>query len=204
MYDEKIIAELIKMKNKSARQRELQSYLFAQGFSKEKAEEYITKALEIDTQKNNDSLPLENKIKFGIAATLVILTLFLMLFIFPYKTFIHVRIFSIFGTIFLITGLYYALKYYKSWDKEKIEQKKNHSNNYNNEIPIPLLLIPMVLFYFIFAWVIENGQETILKETQIETVGTLVSGSSLSSRSFDMTDLVIEYRTKEGKKNSSN
>ena len=200
MNDEKIIAELIKMKNKSARQKELKSYLLAKGFSDEKAEEYIAKALEIITQKNNNSLPLENKIKFGFALGLVLLTLILMLFVFPSKTFVHIRIFSIFGTIFLVIGLFYVLKYYKSWEKEKIEEKRNVSNTPNSEVPIALLFIPMVLFYFIFSWVLENGQETILKETQIETVGTVVSGSSLSSRSFDMTDLVIEYRTKDGKK----
>ncbi len=200
MNDEKIIAELIKMKKKSARHRELQSYLLAKGFSEEKAEEYITKALEVNTQKNIDSLPLENKIKFGVATGLVLLTLVLMLFVFPYKTFVHVRIFSIFATIFLTVGLFYVLKYFKSWEKEKIELQKNATYSLTSEVPVIYLFIPMFLFYFIFSWVLESGQETILKETQIETVGTVVSGSSLSSRSFDMTDLIIEYRTNEGKK----
>jgi protein-S-isoprenylcysteine O-methyltransferase Ste14 len=200
MSEEKIITELIKMKNKSARHRELKSYLLAQGFSEEKAEEYIIKASQINTQKNKDSLPLENKIKFGVATGLVLLTLVLMFFVFPYQTFVHVRIFSIFGTLFLTIGLFYVLKYYKSWEKEKIEQKSNDVNSSTNEAPIGLLFIPMLLFYFIFSWVLENGQEKILKQTQVEAIGTIVGGSSLSSRSFDMTELIIEYSTKEGKK----
>lgn len=200
MNEEKIIAELIKMKNKSARHRELKSYLLAQGFLDEKAEEYIAKATEINNQKNSDELPMINKIKFGVSVGFLLLTLILFLFIFPYQTFVHVRIFSIFGSIIFIVALFYALAYYKSWEKEKIEQKNKFSKHYNIDVPIALLLIPLLVIYFIFSWVLENGQETILKETQVEAIGTIISGSSLSSRSFDMTELNIEYRTKEGRK----
>lgn len=200
MSEEKIISELIRMKNKSARHRELKSYLLANGFSDEKAEEQIAKANEINSQNNSDSLPMINKIKFGISAGFVLLILILYFFVFPYKTYVHVRIFSIFGTIFFGMAFYYALQYYRSWEKEKIEQKSKFPNQFNVDVPIGLLLIPIVLIYFIFSWFLESGQETILKETQVETTGTIVAGSSLSSRSFDMTELNIEYITKDGKK----
>lgn len=199
MKKEEFIAEIEKRLKRYDRLHDIRKYLTNKGLSEEDANLYLETARQRIYNQKVKQLPKKRILQFSISVAIVVLTLALFIFFLPGKGIRFSTIFSILGSISFVIASYFSFVYYKSWEEEKVKQSMEKKGNHY-DVMLAISAIPLIIMYFIFSWILSAGADKILKNTQEEAIGTIVTGSSYTSRGFDISDVTVEFKTKEGKK----
>jgi hypothetical protein len=123
----------------------------------------------------------------------------------PNKGFTQPTIISIFGSVIFVSSSIYARVYYKSWKDDEINRQLDKSTK-KDPFPFHILIpIPAVIMFFIFSWIMENGADSVLKASQIEVEGTIISTSSTSiyagiGKKVNFSSVTVEFKTEKGEK----
>ena len=145
-----------------------------------------------------------NKLFFYLWLTLSTSIFILVLFVLPHMQWAvgHNLLFSFLGSALFCLFAYLAFIYYKKWDKKfaySIGKPKFLQ-------PVIIIIwIPAIILYYVFSACFSYVQDNILKETQIEATGHIVSGSSLVVRKLiggeevSLSRVVVSFQTKDGK-----
>jgi len=204
--NEKIITNLIKRIERSDLQYQIKDYLKKENLSDQDAELYIEYAKRKIHEKRLTTLPKTKKIIFGLYLFIALLTLIIYIFVLPNKGFGNVTLISILGSIIFSGALLYTWVYYNSWKESRIKEELENEKKHGKGISGIFILIPLpaIIIYFIFSWVLENGENNFLKASQIEVEGTVISGSSsnynIRRTNVNVSTITVEFTTKEGKK----
>lgn len=131
---------------------------------------------------------------------LSILSFIVFFFILPRYNHTNTTILSIVGSIIFVYTTLLATFSNRSWRKDRIEEslKRSRGDN-NNGILFVISIFPILIFYFIFSWHFGKVSKDILKNTQIETIATVVSGSSFTTNKLDFSEIKLTFTTKKGK-----
>lgn len=201
MNHEQIINEIIKRIKRHDLNHSIKSFLKSKNIPEDKQDNYIQEAKAVIKEKKRETLPKKNKLIFGLFLFTAIASFILFFFILPKQNYTTYTLICILGAIAFVLSALMAYFYRGSWKAEQVEVQLNaKGDNSDYSILFVLGIIPSVIFYFIFSWHFENVQEGILKATQIDAIGTIVSGTSLTTRRLDLSEVIVTFITKEGKK----
>lgn len=204
--NENTITEVVKRIKRSDRLYQLHSYLKSQNLSDDEIESYIDAANNRIYESKLASLPKTKKIIFFVLVTIALTTLILFLFVLPSAGYKHTTILSIIGAIILSASLIYSWVYYKSWEKESIKQELEIKKTSHDGMSIFFIFIPIpaVIFAFIFSSILENGEDNLLKKTQVQAKGIIIAGSSntigVRRSDINFSSVTVEFQTKTGEK----
>lgn len=202
---EDLIIELVKRIRRSDRLYQLIIYLKSHGIPEDEIDAYIAAANARMKEDRIKSLPRKNKRTFAVLCTISLLTLIAFVFILPKMGFQLTTFLAIVGAVIFSTTSILTITYYNSWKEENVKREAEIEEKDNGWLSVLFVLVPIpaVIFSFIFMYTLESGADQLLKETQIETEGIIIGGSSNSVRvrrgSFDYSSVSVKFQTKDGK-----
>jgi heme/copper-type cytochrome/quinol oxidase subunit 2 len=202
MNKEKIITEILRRLKRGDLTHDIKSYLKSIDLTDEQSSQYIKDVKDLKRDKKRIYLTARNKILFGLFSVISVSSFIGFFFILPKYGFTNTTILSIIGAIIFVLSTLFALFSFRSWNKDLIEKSldvKAGNKEGSFSVIIAISLIPIVIVYFLFSWHFESSNKNFLKDTQVETIGTVISGSSYKSRRLDFSELKISFKTKEGK-----
>lgn len=200
MNKQEVINEIVKRIKRNDLIYSIKNYLKSLKFTDENIEDYINEAKAQIKNRKRKTLPKKNKLIFGSLIFTAIVSFILFFFILPKQNYTTYTLICIAGAIIFVLSSLMAYFYRGSWKPEQIELQLDAKGNSDYSILLVLGIIPSVIFYFIFSWHFESVQKDILKATQVDAVGTIISGTSLTTRSLDLSEVMVTFTTKEGKK----
>lgn len=203
VLNDEIVAEVAKRLKRNEFNFRIKDYLKANGVSEEDSELYLDAAKKHILEKTMAQLPVRNKAIF-ISAIVVSLTSFILfVFVLPAQQFTRTGWWSFLGAVLFTTSAVTALLSLNSWKINEEERPTYEDLKRPQEINLlsfigMISLAPIVIIHFIFSWNFDRVSDKILKENQVEVIGTIVGGSSMTSRRFDFTEVRVSFFTIDG------
>jgi len=148
----------------------------------------------------------QNKLFYYVWVSLALAVFVFMLFVLPYWQIVlnRVFIFSLGGSVICSVLILIAFSHYKTWNENYVRRIGKARIRYPF---IAVLWIPVFILHLIFSARISASQESELKQTQVEVTGHVIGGSSTQVKKLiggtpvtDLSTIVVEFETKEGKK----
>ena len=137
-----------------------------------------------------------NKMIFIVWSVVSVVSFVCFVFIFPYTNiFEFSTLLSITGAAIICFSLFNVLAYSNTWKPSFLKVRGKPKIDYGF---IVILAVPAVLFAFLISWRFDAGAKALLKKDKREATGTILSGSSQSSKSFDFTSVVVAFKTQNG------
>ncbi len=203
VLNDEIVAEVAKRLKRNEFNFRIKDYLKTNGVSEEDSELYLDAAKKHILEKTMAQLPARNKAIF-ISAIVVSLTSFILfVFVLPAQQFTSTGWWSFLGAVLFTTSAVTALLSLNSWKINEEERPTYEDLKRPQEINLlsfigMISLAPIVIIQFIFSWNFDRVSDNILKENQVEVIGTIVGGSSMTSRRFDFTEVRVSFFTIDG------
>ncbi|MGB5981347.1 MAG: hypothetical protein WBG46_04310 [Nonlabens sp.] len=203
VLNEKIVAEVAQRLKRREFNYRIKDYLKANGVTDEDSEIYLVAAKKQIRDEKIKQLPARNKAIF-ISALIISLTSFILfVLILPAQQYTSTGWLSLLGAVLFTTSAVATFLFFRSWQTKKEVQSDEDLRLSDGvdllSIVAMISLIPVVIVYFIFSWNFGRVSDNILKENQVEVIGTIVDGSSFTSKSFDFTDVYVTFTTTDGK-----
>lgn len=199
MDHEFLVEEITKKLKKGELGFKIKSYLKNEGISTEVADKLIEQAKGIVREEKLSYLPKRNKFLYVLFCLLTAAVVHVFMFVLPEANISQVALTSLLGTFLFCVFAFYLVIYYKSWEKAFVKAQMSTNSGINYSLTV-LFLIPSVVVFFIFFWRLESGEDAVLKDTQVEVQGTVLSSNTFTFRGIEFTDVKVEFYTKEGKK----
>jgi len=183
----------------------IKDLLIEDGVSPDDINDILEEANKIVLEENITKTAKKYKFIFGLNVILIVVTLFCFLTFLPKKIENESVFYPLLGSFLCCFFGYLCIAYYKSWKLNFLRRNETLSINYSFLI---IVLLPGLILYFIIASVFKNTAEEILKENQVEVVGTVISGGETEIHSrrgtIKSAVIVVEFETLEGEKIMAN
>lgn len=200
MNRENLIQEIIRRKLKKNYPYEIKAFLRDKGIEEEGITKLMEEAEGLFLEKKREQVSKKNKALFITYTAIAIISFIFFVLILPRFYIKNITIASIIGTIIFVFSSILAWVENKSWEAENVELEINSKKGKDYSIVVVLGLIPSVIVFFFFSSILSSGNNNNLKEAMISTTGTVVSGSSYSSRKFDFSKITVEFYDQKGQK----
>lgn len=199
MTNEQIIDGIIDRLNDGDEDYDIEKYLERKEIHSSEFPQLIKTAKDKILQHKLKTFPKQNKLRYIVWTTLLLIFILLFFFILP-KSNISDGIFplSIFGAICISLSGFFSFIYYKSWLEDFIV--KVGKPKLDIQVYVLMSSLPNIILYFIISWCFSSANNTILKETQENAIATVLYGNSVEGKSINYADVTVEFTTKEGKK----
>lgn len=195
-----LIEEIVKRIKRNEYSYQIKKYLASKGIEEEeKQKALLDEARAIIKADTLKSLPMKNKMIFGTFLTLTVVTFIFFLFVLPnYDIYNYTTFYAIIGVLLFIVFGMMSIVYYKRWTPELMELELSGKLKPDYGIFLVLGLIPGVIMVFLLLWRFSAAEDRILKETQVQTTGTIISGYSKTSRRSSSAQVTVRFKTKNG------
>lgn len=194
-----LLAEVTKRIQRNEYSYQIKKYLASKGFSEEQQTEILSEAKEAIRNEKLKKLPIQNRIIFYVFLALTIVTFIFFVFILPnYNIYNSSNFYAAIGTIlFVIFGMM-TFVYKSRTTEESVALEADDKLKIDYGVLAFVAIIPTIILVFLLIWRYSATEDAILRETQVRTVGTLVSGISTSSRSYSSSTVIVEFTTLDG------
>ncbi|HEY6141879.1 MAG TPA: hypothetical protein VIV55_00440 [Flavobacterium sp.] len=156
MENEKIIEAIVDKINAGYDDYGIEKFLEHQEINSDEFDTLIEAAKNIILEHKLQTYPKQNKLVFIVSLALFVVFLIFFCIILPSLNIANGMIpLSILGAIFISFSGFYALLYYKSWEKSFIERVGKPKLDLQTYFII--CTVPTILFYYIIFWSFVSG-----------------------------------------------
>jgi hypothetical protein len=194
-----LLTEVIKRIQRNEYLYQIKKYLASKGITEEIQNEILTEAKAGIKAEQTKKLPVKNKTIFSVFLSLTILTFILFMFVFPqYDIYNYTTLLSVLGVILFIIFGVMSFIYYKRWTPERVALEIEGKITSNYTVAFATSIIPAIILFFILFFRFAAVEDRILEETQVRTVGKIISGLSKRSGGSSSSTIIVQFTTKEG------
>ncbi len=194
-----ILAEVVKRIKKGDLNYRIVIYLKKLGLSEDDQELIIKVAKQQIKENKLKTQPIINISIFVVSILLLLATVLSSVYILPYMgLYDFSKLLSVMGAVFIVLFGILAMRYYNSWQSEKIAPEK--PIKYEFGVMFLMLVIPAIIFGFYSSFRYDRIKIEELDSNAVLAKGSIDSGQDLSDRGENFNSLFVSFTTKEGEK----